>query len=76
MRNLIGRFSIPALPKPWYLKVQELKEGLGLDDRQCILLALWALCELGAQDPTRVREAAQHTRERYPYRKREKGPSQ
>lgn len=68
------QFSVPALPKAWYQKVQDFKAGLGLDDRQVVILGLWALCEIGDKTPGRVNEAALSVRERYPSKKKPGDP--
>ena len=44
------RFSIPSLPKEIYHKFQELRKAHGLTQKQCLILGVMAICELGRRE--------------------------
>jgi len=71
------RFSIPSLPKEIYHKFQELRKAHGLTQKQCLILGVYAICELGVGG-IRIREATtgdvikhlvEQVREKYPSKK-------
>ena len=52
------RFHIPNLPKPIWQKFQEIRRSLGLKQRQCLILGILAICELGEKDLENVQKLA------------------
>jgi len=60
------RFSIPPLPKVWYDKLRELCKGLGLTQRQVIILGLKAIIVLGQQNEETVKALAAQIKTEHP----------
>jgi len=69
------RFSIPSLPKEIYHKFQELRKAHGLTQKQCLILGVYAICEIGVIDEkvplagNDIADLVKQVREKYPSKK-------
>jgi len=73
------RFSIPSLPIEIYHKFQELRKAHGLTQKQCLILGVMCICDLGSrkaaeesnpQDPVATIDyLVEKVREQYPSKK-------
>jgi len=73
------RFSVPSLPLEIYHKFQELRKAHGLTQKQCLILGVYAICNLGEREYAEVSNPAhphstlerllKDVREKYPSKK-------
>ncbi len=61
------RFHLPNLPKPIWKKFQEIRKSLGLKQRQCLILGILAICEIGDENPEKVEKMANEIKEKEEY---------
>jgi len=65
------RFTLPTLPKEVYLKFKEIRLANGMTQRQCFILGVLAICELGRKmagpddSPNTIDDLIEEVKEKY-----------